>query len=439
MTDEPRVDDGDKRDDEQDTAAPSGASALSRRRLLEGAAAAAGGALLAGLPAAVGGQGRGSPAVPPAVPFGGRLEGAPTSALGVRSPYAQPAGRTPIGQTAGASLSPLHELTGTITPSDLHFERHHAGVPRIDPAQHRLVIHGLVERPLTLTVADIKRFPQITRTYFVECSGNGRAAWRAPKPEMTPQDVDGMTSNSEWSGVLLSTVFREAGVMADASWFLAEGGDACLMTRSVPIEKARDDALIVWAQNGEPLRPEQGYPLRLLLPGWEGNICVKWLRRLELGKEPWMTRWETSRYSDPLKNGTARLFSFEMDAKSIITSPAFPARLEAQGWRAITGLAWSGRGRITRVEVSTDGGSTWHDAELQAPVLAKAHTRFATMWDWRGSAAQLLSRATDETGYVQPTRQALIDARGPASDYHYNSIRGWRVEPDGRVFFHWET
>lgn len=412
-------------------------SSLSRRRLLGEAAGAVGASLLVALPVADAQSRRDAAATPP-LP-GTRPDGAPTSAVGSRSPFAQPAGRTPTGATAGSSLTPLQDLTGTITPSDLHFERHHAGVPALDPATHRLLIHGLVDRPMSYAVEDIKRFPQVTRTYFVECSGNGRAAWRDPKPELSPQRVDGLTSNSEWTGVLLSTLLRETGVAPGARWILAEGADACLMTRSVPIEKALDDALIAWAQNGEPIRPEQGYPLRLLLPGWEGNINVKWLRRLELGREPWMTRWETSKYTDPLKDGTARIFSFDIDAKSVITSPAHPVRVPSAGWHPVSGLAWSGRGRITRVELSTDGGATWRDAQLQDPVLPRAHTRFFAMWKWDGQPALLLSRATDETGYVQPTYRQLVEARGPGTDYHFNCIRGWRVDADGRVFFHGET
>jgi sulfane dehydrogenase subunit SoxC len=339
----------------------------------------------------------------------------------------------------GSSLTPLQDLTGTITPSDLHFERHHSGVPALDPATHSLLIHGLVDRPLVLTPDELRRFPQVTRIHFLECSGNGRGAWRSPNAEMTPQRVDGMTSNSEWTGVPLATLLREVGASRDARWILAEGGDAALFARSVPIEKAYEDALVAWAQNGEPLRPEQGYPLRLLLPGYEGSANVKWLRRLELGTEPWMTRDETSKYTDPLKDGTARQFSLVMDAKSIITTPAHPARLSARGWYPVSGLAWSGRGRITRVDVSTDGGTTWREAQLQDPVLPRAHTRFQLMWEWTGGAAQLLSRAVDETGYVQPTRRQLVDARGPGTDYHSNCVRGWRVDADGRVFFHWET
>jgi sulfane dehydrogenase subunit SoxC len=220
---------------------------------------------------------------------------------------------------------------------------------------------------------------------------------------MTPQQVDGMVSNSEWTGVPLAALFREVGLKSNADWFLAEGGDACLLARSIPIRKAREDALVVYAQNGEPLRPEQGFPMRLLLPGWEGNTNVKWLRRLKLGSEPFMTRWETSKYTDPLPGGKVRMFSFEMDAKSLITSPAYPERLTGPGWWALSGLAWSGRGKITRVDVSTDGGKRWIEAELLTPLASKALVRFQYMWQWNGNESLLMSRAVDETGYVQPT------------------------------------
>jgi sulfane dehydrogenase subunit SoxC len=413
---------------------------ISRRELLATAAGAIGGAVLAGVPALAGAQQ--NPKVPTAplltVPYDPtKVQGAPTSAVGTRSRFFAPV-RTPTGDVTGSSFSPLQDLTGTITPSDVHFERHHAGVPLLDPARHTLLVHGLVDRPLTFSVDDIKRFPQVTRIYFLECSGNGRAAYRDPKPDLTPQEIAGLTSNSEWTGVPLRVLFEEAGARAGATWFLAEGGDACLLNRSIPMEKAREDALIVWAQNGEPLRPEQGYPLRLLLPGWEGNANVKWLRRLELGTRPWMTRWETSKYTDPLADGTARQFSFEMDAKSIITSPSHPMTI-ARGWWPVSGLAWSGRGKIERVEVSMDSGKSWNEATLHAPVLDKAHVRFTSMWKWDGSETILMSRATDETGYVQPTRAELIRARGIGTDYHTNQIYGWKVMADGRVFFHGET
>ena len=426
---------------------------FTRRELLAGAAGAIGGAVLAGVPRVARGQ-QGAPARPlvpadatklqgaparPLVPADATtLQGAPTAAVGTRSAFETPS-RTPYGETTGASYTPLQELTGNVTPADLHFERHHAGIPALDPARHTLTIHGLVDRPLSFTVDEIRRFPQVVRTHFIECSGNGRAAFRDPKPEMTPQNVAGLLSTTEWTGVPLATLFREAGVQRAATWFLAEGGDACMMTRSVPVEKAWDDALIVWAQNGEALRPAQGYPLRLVLPGWEGNINVKWIRRIELGTRPWMTRWETSKYTDPLPNGTARMFSMEVDAKSIITSPAHPDVLTGRGWRPVHGLAWSGRGRIARVEVSTDGGGRWHDAELLGPSLPKSTVRFQYMWEFSGRDAVLLSRATDETGYVQPTRTVLLGVRGIGTDYHFNHIVGWKVQGDGRVFYHGET
>jgi len=430
----------DRTESEQESARPDAPpTGVTRRDVLEGIAGTLGAALVAGVAGVRPAEAARPSAQVAAAAAPGRLVGAPTSPVGTRSPYAQSAVRSPTGLAVGSSYTPLQDLTGTITPADLHFERHHAGVPTIDPSSHRLLIHGLVDRPLTLTVDEIRRFPQVTRVHFLECSGNSRGVLRSPRPNMTPQQTDGMTSNSEWTGVPLSTLFREAGAQSAATWFLAEGGDACLMTRSIPMEKAWDDALVVWAQNGEPLRPEQGFPLRLLLPGFEGNTNVKWLRRLELGTAPWMTRWETSKYTDPLKDGTARIFSFVMDAKSIITTPSIPATLDGQGWREISGVAWSGRGRITRVEVSVDGGTTWHDARLQEPVLSKAHTRFTHMWNWSGESALLLSRATDETGYVQPGRKALLDARGEGTDYHYNAVRGWQVAPDGSLTFFWET
>lgn len=415
---------------------------ISRRTLITGAAVAAGGAILSNLTPAEAQQtaaAQATAAVPPAVlPDPTKAPGAPTSAVGTRSAFVT-AVRTPTGEITGTSFTPLQALTGTITPSDLHFERIHAGIPAIDPDKHTLVIHGLVDRPMTFTLADLKRFPSVTHPYFVECAGNGRSAYRTPKPEMTPQQVDGMVANSEWTGVPLSVLFREVGVHKDADWFLAEGGDACLLARSIPVSKGRDDALIAYAQNGEPVRPSQGYPLRLILPGYEGNTNVKWIRRIKLGAEPFMTRWETAKYTDPLPGGKARIFSFEMDAKSIITSPAYPERLTSKGWWPITGLAWSGRGRIQRVDVSTDGGKHWIEAELLTTPHSKAQVRFQHMWQWNGDETLIMSRAVDDTGYVQPTMAQLKAARGPGTDYHFNSIRAWRVAPDGAVTFEANT
>lgn len=333
--------------------------------------------------------------------------------------------------SATSSRTPLQDLRGTITPADLHFERHHGGVPDIDPAQYELLVHGMVDRPTVFSLADLQQFPATSRICFLECSGNLRRG----TPETLPQMVCGLTSQTEWTGVLLSTVLKEVGAQPGATWFLAEGQDAAVMTRSIPMEKAFDDAMIVYAQNGDALMPGNGYPARLLLPGWEGNSSVKWLRRIELAEQPFMTREETSKYTDPLGDGnTVRQFSFVMDARSIITDPAFPRVIEP-GWHEIRGLAWSGRGRITAVDVSADGGTTWQAATLQGPVLPKAHVRFRHRWEWSGSPAEIMSRATDETGYVQPTWEALRAARGPRTRYHQNPITSWTVGDDGRVLF----
>jgi sulfane dehydrogenase subunit SoxC len=363
-----------------------------------------------------------------------RIQGRGWQPRGERSPFEQPE-RRPWGPESGVSTSPLQALAGILMPADLHFERHHAGVPAIDPERYRLLVHGMVDRPTVFTLAELKRFPSRTRICFIECSGNGVRGYRDVQPDFTPQIVDGLTSTSEWTGVPLAALFREVGVKPGATWFLAEGMDAAVMARSIPMEKAWDDAMIAYAQNGEALRPEQGYPARLLLPGWEGNAQVKWIRRLKLADQPFMTREETARYSDPLPDCTARMFSFEMDAKSTLTFPTPPVMLPAKGFWEITGLAWSGRGRITRVDVSTDGGRTWAPAALQEPVLPKCHTRFRFPWRWSGGEALLMSRATDETGYVQPTLAQLRAVRGAGTQYHYNNVRAWRVEADGRVFF----
>lgn len=401
-------------------------SEWTRRRMLAALASAAG-ATFAGPTREVRAEEReeesGAPRDPTKVPGPG------PSALGERSPFASLRRTTAFGAISG---TPLQDLHGTITPADLHFERHHAGIPAIDPAEHALLVHGLVERPLRFGLRDLLRFPAVSRIGFLECSGNLRID---AGPETTPQDVCGLTSQSEWTGVALGTLLREAGLRPGASWLLAEGSDAAVMTRSIPIEKALDDAIVAYAQNGEALRPAQGYPIRLFLPGWEGNANVKWLRRIEVADRPFMTREETSKYTEPIRGGRARQFSFTMDARSVLTTPTYPAQLEP-GWHEIRGLAWSGRGRIVRVEVTSDGGRTWQDARLLGPVLPKAHTRFALPWRWTGGGAALASRATDETGYVQPTRRALIEARGPGSlPYHLNPIMTWIVEPDGRVLY----
>ncbi len=330
------------------------------------------------------------------------------------------------------SRTPLQNLHGTITPNGLFFERHHAGVPGIDPEAHRLMIHGLVARPLMLTMSELMRYPSVSRTHFIECSGNGSAEWDKPAGK-TAQDIHGLLSCAEWTGVPLSFILDEVGVQAKGKWLLAEGADAAALTRSIPLEKAMEDALLVYAQNGEMLRPEQGYPLRLLLPGFEGNMNIKWLRRLKVGAEPFQTREETSKYTDLMPDGSARQFTFLMEAKSVITSPSGGQKLNQFGFHEISGLAWTGSGLIRRVDVSVDGGKNWREAVLQEPVQKCALTRFRLPWRWRGEAAVLQSRATDETGFVQPTRTQLIDARGKNSNYHYNAIQSWRVATSGEI------
>jgi len=376
-------------------------------------------------------------ALPPDIPPSMKAQGAPilSPAYGTPSPFeagvvrrARVRGRIP---TAASSTTPLQDLHGIITPNGLFFERHHAGVPTIDPAQHRLMVHGLVDRPLLFTMDDLMRFPSQTRVHFLECSGNSTFA--ASPPGATAGDIHGLISCCEWTGVPLATVLAEAGVRRHAAWVLAEGADAAGMTRSIPIAKTLDDALLAYAQNGERLRPEQGYPLRLLLPGYEGNMSVKWLRRLKVGDQPFETREETSKYTDLMPDGAARQFTFVMEAKSVITFPSGGQQLSGRGFYEISGLAWSGRGRITRAEVSTNGGASWRDAALQEPVLPKCLTRFRAPWTWDGAPALLQSRAADETGYVQPSRETLIGVRGLNSGYHDNSIQTWSVQADGSV------
>lgn len=360
---------------------------------------------------------------PPADPT--TVQGVPTGKVGTRSPFEQLV-KKPSDISA---RTPLQHLVGTITPSDLHFERHHAGVPFIHPDRYQLLIHGMVDRPTVFTLSDLKRLPSFSRIAFLECSGN----FRTGKERMTPQEVCGLTSQSEWTGVLLSTLFREVGINPRATWFLAEGSDAAKMTRSIPVTKGLREGMIAYGQNGEALRPEQGYPTRLFLPGWEGNTSVKWIRRIEVSDQPFMTREETSKYTESIKGGKIRQFSFDMDARSIITFPAYPVRI-TKGWIEIRGIAWSGRGKITKVEISTDAGKHWAPAQLQMPVLDKAHTYFRYIWKWNGEPTEIRSRAVDDTGYVQPTLDQLIDARGKEmGGYHLNPVTSWQVKRDGEV------
>jgi sulfane dehydrogenase subunit SoxC len=421
------------------------AARFARTRLSRRAALASGGAGLAGTLLGSRGPARAHPAVqdatpaavepgadlPPNVPEWMRHPGAPASPFSERSPYEEAVLR--FAPTPAASFAPLADLHGILTPNALFYEVHHAGIPAIDPGAHRLMVHGMVEQPTLLTMDDLKRFPAVSVIHFLECSGNSGRSWREATLGPTAQQAHGLVSGAEWTGVPVATVLREVGIQPGGTWLLAEGADAAALTRSIPTEKAMRDGLLAYAANGEDLRPSQGYPVRLLLPGYEGNTNVKWLRRLEVGDSPWHTREETSRYTDLLGDGTARQFTFVMEAKSVITFPSGGQHIPGPGFWEITGLAWSGRGRIVQVDVSTDGGVTWASATLQEPVLPISLTRFRFPWTWDGQPARLQSRAVDETGYVQPTLAQLVEARGVNSVYHFNGIQTWDIAADGEV------
>ncbi len=407
----------------------------SRRDALRYGSAIVGGALAAPVLAAAetAPEGRN---LPPNVPEWMTYPGADTGSqpYGLPSPFEKEVvRRTPAGQkqyTSSTSRTPLQDLDGIITPNGLFYERHHGGIPEIDPAQHRLMVHGLVERPLIFTMEEIRRFPSESRIHFLECSGN--PTYTTAMKGATPQDLVGLVSCVEWTGVPLKTVLEAAGVKPEAKWVVAEGADSAAMTRSIPLEKCLDDAMLAYSQNGERLRPQQGYPLRVLLPGFEGNMNVKWLRRLHVTAEPAESREETSKYTDLLPDGSARQFTFIMEAKSIITRPSGTQTI-SEGSNEITGIAWSGRGKIAHVDVSVDGGRTWQEAALQEPVLNKALTRFRLPWTWDGTPTLIMSRATDETGYVQPMFEQLTAVRGVNSFYHNNTIIPWQISATGEV------
>jgi sulfane dehydrogenase subunit SoxC len=369
--------------------------------------------------------------LPPNVPAWMLEPGAPSSPYGDRAPSQQSVER--LAPAPNFSFSPLADLQGTLTPNSLFFEVHFGGIPAIDPVEHRLMVHGMVERPTLFTMDDLKRFPSVSRQVFLECSGNSFSEWQEASIGKTVQETHGWTSCAEWTGVPVATILKEVGIKPGGGWLLAEGADAVALDRSIPTSKAMADGLLAYAANGEALRPSQGYPVRLLLPGFEGNTNVKWLRRLEVGDTPWHSQKETSHYTDLMADGTARQFTFVMEAKSVITSPSGGQRIPGPGFWEISGLAWSGRGMINRVDVSTDGGVTWTAAALQEPVLPVSWTRFRLPWTWDGKATRLQSRAIDETGYVQPTLAQLTEARGVNSFYHFNAIKTWAVSAEGEV------
>src|ERR1044072_2588242 len=344
-----------------------------------------------------------------------------------------PPAPNPATQGVGPARTPMHLLEGTITPSGLHFERSHSGIPDIDPEQHRLVIHGLVKQPLVFTMEALSRYPMESRIAFIECAGNS-ALLNAPQPQpLGMAAIHGMFGCSEWTGVRLSTLLDEAGVDPAAHWVIAEGADAAAMSRSIPLAKAMDDALVCLYQNGERVRPSNGYPERLLVPGFEGNGSVKTLRRLKLTAQPAMTKDETAKYTVLLKDTKAWQFIFPMEVKSLITRPSPGLTLKNPGFYEISGLAWSGNGRIRQGDVSADGGQSWAPAVLQGAILPMAPVRFRAHWQWNGGPAVLQSRATDDTGMVQPTRAQFAAERGLRGIYHYNAIASWRIDEKGEA------
>jgi len=336
---------------------------------------------------------------------------------------------------AAVSMSPIHDLKGIITPNGLHFTRTHNGIAQIDPNKFRLMIHGLVDKPIVLTLEQLKRYPSESRIHFLECPSNSAAEWKGPQFNSL-QFAKGMMSCSEWTGVRLKTILDEIGLKPTAKWMLAEGSDGSEMGRSVPVEKVLEDAMVVWGQNGEALRPEQGYPVRLMLPGWEANLCVKWLKRLEFSDKPWYAKEETSKYTALVASGKAIQHFYALEVNSIITSPC-PERpwtdLNVGDLVEIEGLAWSGHGTVTTVDISMDGGKNWTEANLKGLVLPKAWTRFSYMYRYEGKPLLLQSRAIDDSNNVQPTVNQEKAVVGVEGVYHRNAICTWEVTKKGEV------
>ncbi|QND75420.1 sulfite dehydrogenase [Tardiphaga robiniae] len=409
---------------------PTSRDELSRRALLTTASIGIAGTIAAGRASA-----DTLADVPPREP------GADLSAFSARSKYvrigripeAGPGRRNVDPSDAINSKTPLDKLVGTITPSDLHYERSHSGVPDLDPAKHRLLMHGMVQKPLVFSVDDLKAMPSVSRTVFLECTGNGWENWKKADENLTVQNTHGLVSTNEWTGVPLKFVLDLVGKEKESTWMLAEGGDAAGVARSIPLtDEIMEEAILAYGQNGEPLRPAHGFPIRLIMPGFEGNLNIKWLRRLKFGDQPWMTRWETARYTQLLADGKAKQFQLRMETNSVITSPSGTMEIRP-GYNRITGLAWSGHGKIAKVQVSTDGAKTWAEAQLNYPILAKAQTRFQMDWVWDGQPTKIVSRSTDEKGNVQPDRVSFIAQMGTNALFHYNAQQTWSIDAAGRV------
>jgi sulfane dehydrogenase subunit SoxC len=403
------------------------------------AASAAIGAAAAGKPALAQAVGDGDPAILNLPPHSTSL-GKPVAAnpYGVPSKYEtnllrrESPGLTRVSQ-ASVAFTPLQGLFGIITPSGLHFERHHQGWQDIDPAQHRLMINGMVKQPKVYTMDDLMRLPSVSRMHFIECGANTAMEWgNVAVP--TVQYSHGMLSCSEFTGVPLSVLLEDCGFdKKNGKFVLAEGADGSSMTRTIDMARALDDVIVAWGMNGEMLRPENGYPLRLVVPGVQGVSWVKWLRRIEVGDQPWASKDEAVHYIDAMPDGSYRQYTSIQECKSVITTPSGGQQLLDKGFYNITGLAWSGRGKVKRVDVSVDGGRTWRTARLEGPVLGKCLTRFNIDWVWDGGPCVLQSRAIDETGYVQPKINALRAVRGTRSIYHNNAIQSWQVAASGEV------
>ncbi|PRY86816.1 sulfite dehydrogenase [Donghicola tyrosinivorans] len=331
------------------------------------------------------------------------------------------------------NFTPIHALDGTITPQGCAFERHHSGAIELAKEDYRLMINGLVDRPLVFTYEDLERFPREQHVYFCECAANTGMEWAGAQLNGA-QFTHGMIHNMEYTGVPLRTLLNEAGIQTEGKWVYVEGADASSNGRSIPLEKALEDVLVAFKANGEALRKEHGYPVRLVVPGWEGNMWVKWLRRIEVTTQAVESREETSKYTDTLADGTSRKWTWVMDAKSVVTSPSPQSPIKhGPGPLVITGLAWSGHGKIKRVDVSIDGGKTWQQARLASEPGDKALARFYLDINWDGSEMLLQSRAMDETGYVQPTKKQLREVRGLNSVYHNNCIQTWHVKTNGEA------
>ena len=336
---------------------------------------------------------------------------------------------------ASIAMCPIHESEGIITPNGLFFSRSHGGVAQVDPNEYRLMIHGLVEKPIVLTLDQLKRYPSVSRIHFIECPANGGPEWKGPQFNSI-QFARGMMSSAQWTGVYIKTILEDLGLKPEALWMLAEGSDNSEMGRTVPIDKVLDDAMIVWGQNGEALRPEQGYPVRLLLPGWEGNLCVKWLKRLEFSNEPFYCKEETAKYTALKPSGEAVQHFYANEVNSVITSPC-PEKpwtdLKKGDLVEIEGLAWSGYGTITGVDITFDGGKNWTEANIKGLVLPKSWTRFSFMYKYEGKPLVLGSRAMDDAGRMQPTIAQEVAVMGVESVYHRNAITTWEVTANGEV------